>query len=59
MIKSAGPQKKAGYDLDRVPTDDLVRGDDVFFAATGITDGPLLEGVRCSADGASTESIVM
>lgn len=50
----------AGYDLERVlTTDDLVRGDDVFFAATGITDGPLLEGVRYSADGASTESIVM
>ena len=40
-------------------TDDLVRGDDVFFAATGITDGVLLEGVRFNADGASTESIVM
>ena len=50
----------AGYDLDRVlTTDDLVRGDDVFFAATGITDGVLLEGVRFNADGASTESIVM
>ena len=50
----------AGYDLDRVlTTDDLVRGDDVFFAATGITDGVLLEGVRVNADGASTESIVM
>ena len=50
----------AGYDLDRVlTTDDLVQGDDVFFAATGITDGVLLEGVRYSADGATTESIVM
>ena len=50
----------AGYDLDRVlHTDDLVRGDDVFFAATGITDGSLLRGVRYSAEGATTESIVM
>ena len=40
-------------------TDDLVQGEDVFFAATGITDGALLEGVRYSADGATTESIVM
>ena len=50
----------AGYDLDRVlTTDDLVKGDDVFFAATGITDGALVQGVRFSADGATTESIVM
>jgi fructose-1,6-bisphosphatase II len=50
----------AGYDLDRVlTTDDLVRCDDVFFAATGITDGVLLEGVRFSQEGATTESIVM
>src|SRR5439155_524116 len=38
---------EAGYDLDRVlTTDDLVRGDDVFFACTGITDGALVQGVR-------------
>jgi fructose-1,6-bisphosphatase II len=50
----------AGYDLDRVlTTDDLVKGDDVFFAATGITDGALVQGVRFSPDGATTESIVM
>lgn len=50
----------AGYDLQRVlTTDDLVQGEDVFFAATGITDGALLEGVRYSASGATTESIVM
>jgi fructose-1,6-bisphosphatase II len=50
----------AGYDLERVLTaDDLVQSEDVFFAATGITDGALLEGVRYSADGATTESIVM
>jgi fructose-1,6-bisphosphatase II len=51
---------EAGYDLDLVlTTDDLVEGNDVFFAATGITDGVLLKGVRYSAEGASTESIVM
>ena len=50
----------AGYDLDRVlTTDDLVSGDDVFFAATGITDGELLKGVRYWGDGASTQSLVM
>ncbi len=50
----------AGYDLDKVlHTNDLVKGDDVFFAATGITDGSLLRGVRYSAEGATTESIVM
>ena len=50
----------AGYDLDRVlTTDDLVKGENVFFAATGITDGALLQGVRFSPEGATTESIVM
>ena len=49
----------AGYDLDRVlHTDDLVSGDDVFFAATGITDGDLMRGVRYTTEGASTVSIV-
>jgi fructose-1,6-bisphosphatase II len=49
-----------GYDLDRVlGTDDLVAGDDVFFAATGITDGYLLEGVEYWPDGATTYSMVM
>jgi len=50
----------AGYDLDRVlTTDDLVAGDDVFVAATGVTDGALLRGVRHTRNGASTDSIVM
>ncbi|MGZ8604161.1 MAG: class II fructose-bisphosphatase [Actinomycetota bacterium] len=50
----------AGFDLDRVLTaDDLVAGDDVFFAATGITDGSLLRGVRYDEDGATTWSMVM
>ena len=50
----------AGYELERVLTrDDLVAGEDVFFSATGITDGDVLEGVRYpSAGGASTESLV-
>ncbi len=50
----------AGFDLDRVLTeDDLVSGDDVFVAATGVTRGALLNGVRTSAAGVETESIVM
>jgi fructose-1,6-bisphosphatase II len=50
----------AGYDLDRVlTTDDLVGGEEVFFAATGVTTGALLRGVRYTAEGAVTESIVM
>ena len=49
-----------GYDLDRVlGIDDLVAGDDVFFAATGVTDGNLLTGVKYWPDGASTHSMVM
>jgi fructose-1,6-bisphosphatase II len=51
----------AGYDLDRVlDCDDLVAGEDIFFSATGITDGDVLQGVRYpSAGGATTESLVM
>ncbi|MGZ8676098.1 MAG: class II fructose-bisphosphatase [Solirubrobacterales bacterium] len=51
----------AGYDLSRVlDTDALVGGDDAFFAATGVTDGDLLRGVRVTDDGhATTESLVM
>jgi fructose-1,6-bisphosphatase II len=49
-----------GYDLDRVlTTDDLVGGRDVFFAATGVTTGALLRGVRYTREGATTDSIVM
>jgi fructose-1,6-bisphosphatase II len=53
--------RDAGYDLHLVLSrDDLVAGEDVFFSATGITDGDVLEGVRYpSAGGASTESLVM
>src|SRR5918994_4365723 len=51
----------AGYDLEQVLTqDDLVKGDDCFFSATGVTDGDVLEGVRYQGrQGASTESLVM
>jgi fructose-1,6-bisphosphatase II len=49
-----------GYDLDRVlTTDDLVGSQNVFFAATGVTTGALLRGVRYTRDGATTDSIVM
>jgi fructose-1,6-bisphosphatase II len=50
----------AGHDLDRVlETDDLVSGENVFFVATGITDGELLRGVRYRAETATTSSLVM
>jgi fructose-1,6-bisphosphatase II len=50
----------AGYDLSQVlTTDDLVKGDNCFFAATGITDGELLRGVHYDSRGASTQSLVM
>jgi fructose-1,6-bisphosphatase II len=50
----------AGYDVDRVlTTHDLVRGDNCFFAATGLTNGALLRGVRYDHNGAHTQSLVM
>jgi fructose-1,6-bisphosphatase II len=50
----------AGLDPERIlTTEDLVSGKDVFFAATGITDGSLLRGVRYWPDGATTYSMVM
>jgi fructose-1,6-bisphosphatase II len=49
----------AGHDLDQVlTTDDLVSSDDAFFAATGITDGELLRGVRYRSGGAATHTLV-
>jgi fructose-1,6-bisphosphatase II len=49
-----------GFEIDRKLTlDDLVAGEDVFFAATGVTTGALLKGVRYSREGAVTDSIVM
>lgn len=68
MLGRLAPQKTgegeaiaaSGVDAARVLTqEDLVRSADVFFAATGITDGVLLDGVRYSGDGATTESIVL
>ncbi|MFF2199428.1 class II fructose-bisphosphatase [Streptomyces sp. NPDC058145] len=50
----------AGHDLDRVlTTEDLVTGENVFFVATGITDGELMRGVRYRSETATTDSIVM
>jgi fructose-1,6-bisphosphatase II len=50
----------AGHDLDRVlSTDDLVSGDNVYFAATGLTDGELLRGVRFVPGGAVTQTLIM
>src|SRR6185437_4521621 len=51
---------EAGYNLDQVlKTDDLVQGNNCFFAATGITDGELLQGVQYHEFGATTQSLVM
>src|SRR6187549_3753865 len=51
---------EGGFDLERVlSADDLVSGDDIFVAATGVTGGSLLRGVRASKRGVETESIVM
>jgi fructose-1,6-bisphosphatase II len=50
----------AGYSLDAVlTTDDLIRSDNCFFAATGLTDGQLLRGVRFDSTGARTQSLIM
>jgi fructose-1,6-bisphosphatase II len=50
----------AGYDLEAtLETDDLIRGDNCFFSATGITDGELLRGVRYHGAGATTQSLVV
>lgn len=49
-----------GYDLDQIlTTEDLVSGENVFFSATGVTDGDLLKGVRFYGGGCTTQSIVM
>jgi fructose-1,6-bisphosphatase II len=51
---------EAGLDLERVLTiDDLARGDNLFFSATGVTDGELLDGVRYFGGGAKTHTLVM
>jgi fructose-1,6-bisphosphatase II len=52
--------EKLGYELDQVFTiDELVRSDNCFFVATGITDGDLLRGVHYDRNGATTQSLVM
>jgi fructose-1,6-bisphosphatase II len=53
--------KKMGIeDLDRIYCEgDLARGDSILFAATGVTNGDMLDGVRYTADGAETHSMVM
>jgi fructose-1,6-bisphosphatase II len=52
--------REMGYDFEKVLTiDDLVASDDVFFAATGITDGEFLRGVKYYGNGARTDSIVV
>jgi fructose-1,6-bisphosphatase II len=61
--RSDGERREAlerGYDLDRVlTTDDLVSGSNIFFAATGVTDGELLRGVRYEGTTISTQSLSM
>jgi fructose-1,6-bisphosphatase II len=58
--QEAEAARAQGYDLDKVlHTDDLVSGEDVFFAVPGITDGELLDGVKYTGNGASTCSLVM
>ena len=63
FIRNEEERKKGlemGYDFDKVITmDDLVSSRDVFFAATGITDGELLSGVRYTGQGAETQSLVV
>jgi fructose-1,6-bisphosphatase II len=52
--------RDAGHDVDRIlTTADLVNGDNVFFCATGITDGALLRGVHYRPNRCSTQSLVM
>lgn len=52
--------REAGYDFDKVlMMDDLVSSEDVFFAATGITDGELLKGVRYYGDHITTDTLVV
>ena len=52
--------RAAGYEIERVlATEDLVASEDCFFAATGVTDGDLVRGVRVDATGATTQSLVM
>jgi fructose-1,6-bisphosphatase II len=52
--------REAGYDFEKILTmDDLVSSEDVFFAATGITDGELLKGIKYIGDSVRTDSLVV
>ncbi len=52
--------REMGYDFEKILTmDDLVASDDVFFAATGITNGEFLQGVKYFGNGARTDSLVV
>ncbi len=52
--------REMGYDFEKILTmDDLVASEDVFFAATGITEGELLHGVKYFGKGARTDSLVV
>jgi fructose-1,6-bisphosphatase II len=58
--KERAQAEKLGLGLDSVLTiDDLVRGNDVFFSLTGVTDGELVKGVHYFPHGATTETLVM
>ena len=58
--RNARRRSIAGYDLDQIlTTEDLVSGENVFFCATGVTDGDLLKGVHYYGGGCTTQSIVM
>ena len=68
MLAQLAPQREgeresilaSGLDLETVLSEtDLVKSDDVFFAATGITDGVLMPGVHYNGEGAATVSLVM
>ena len=60
MSQNGNMHCEHGLDLDQVlGNDDLVKGDNIFFAATGITDGDHLEGVKYFGGGARTASMVM
>ena len=60
LFRSKVRATQAGLDLSRVlTTNDLVSSDDVFFSATGITDGELLKGVRYTEFGAVSHSLVV
>ena len=60
MMTKVKRGRELGYDFNKVLTmDDLVASEDVFFAATGITDGELLDGVKYYSHGARTNSLVV